>query len=686
VKTDDLLRLLLIEASRNDAETLVGKLRGSGMAVRAVIAEDEAGLLAALDGHAFDVVLVAVRHTGLPPDKVLGCLHARGLDMPLIALGDVDDPVQQVTYMLDGCRDVVRRDAYDHIGLVLEREREAYTDRCALREARKAAHESEKRCRALIDSSRDAITYVHQGMHVYANSVYLNLFGFSDQEEIEGTPIMDMVAPEEHTRLKEFLRGFGREDHREDRLQVRGQRPDGGFFDAEMEFAPASIGGESCIQIIIRDRVDNGDLEKQIHHLSKQDLLTGLYNRQFFLDQLSHSDAAGTHGGSLLYLLVDDFLSIKNRIGIAAGDLVMRDVAEIVNAHLGEAGIAARFSDHVFTILMHTGDAAAMADALRAAVAEHVCDAAGQAVSVTLSIGICPLVPGLDAQRVLGLADSACEVARAQGGNRVHREVPALEQHQIADGEWPAFIQDALSANRFRLVFQPIVSLQNIPGEKYEVLLRLMGDDGALSLPDALFTQAASAGLGAHMDRWVIEHAIQVLSEQRRISGAQTVFFVKLTEQSLGDDTLLPWLAERLRVARLTADSLCFEISEQTAVARFNEAKRFSNSVRELRGQFCIEHFGLRDNSLHLLKYLAADYIKLEATLTRKLAESAELQAQVRSLAQAAQEHAVSTIAAYIEDASSVSALWQCGVRFVQGNFLQEPHPLLDFEFTEEIA
>ena len=191
--------------------------------------------------------------------------------------------------MQAGARDLVLREPAEHLTMVVEREFEALLQRRALHHYKKNYQESQTRARALIDSSRDAITYVHDGMHVYANSVYLGMFGFTEIEEVEGTPIMDMVAPTDHAKLKDFLRRYSKGESSDTTLQVQGLRPDTSHFNALMEFAHASIGGESCTQIIIRDQSSSKELEQKIKHLSKQDLLTGLYNRQYFIEDLEQN-------------------------------------------------------------------------------------------------------------------------------------------------------------------------------------------------------------------------------------------------------------------------------------------------------------------------------------------------------------------------------------------------------------
>jgi diguanylate cyclase (GGDEF)-like protein len=496
-----------------------------------------------------------------------------------------------------------------------------------------------------------------------------------------------MVAPAEHTRFKEFLRNYAKSADGDRNLEVQGLRPDGSGFNALMEFSPATYAGEACTQIIIRDQSISRELEKKIKHLSKQDLLTGLYNRQYFLEELEQAVEEKT-GAAVLYLLLDNFKTIKESVGIAGSDLVLGDIANLIRARIDAKDIAARFSDNAFTVLTHHAHPLDAAELLRTAVEDHIADVNGQSVATTCSIGVARISDGpKSAQDLLGRADLACDLARTAGGNRVHVHNPVadLQVGKEKERKWTTAVRAALDQDRFRLVFQPIVSLQGSPGEQYEVLLRMLHDDGAYILPGDFFPPAEEVALITAIDRWVIAHAILSASEQRR-TGKAPVLFIKITGPSLADETLLPWISEQLKAARVPGDSLVFEISEQTAVTCLKDAKTFAKGVHELRCGLAMEHFGKGDNAFHLLKHVPADYLKLDGSLMHHLAENTESQDRVKSIADSAHAMNKATIAAFVEDAASLSVLWQLGVKYIQGKFLLEPYPTMSYEFAEESA
>ncbi|MFN2308459.1 MAG: putative bifunctional diguanylate cyclase/phosphodiesterase [Gammaproteobacteria bacterium] len=686
-----ILRLIIVEETQNDAEAIANLLRNAGQVVRFMYAEDTEDLEQALDQQLPDLVLCARGLEALSLEQVAALLRERALDIPVIAIGDVADEPRVIEALRAGAIDLVSFDAPEHLLLVIAREQRNLAMLRDLHFFRTGHKESERRCRALLDSSRDAIAYVHDGMHIYANSSYLEMFGFESLDEIEGTPIMDMVASEDHGSFKEFLRAYGKEAGGPDNLDVKCVSAKGSFS-AQMEFTPATIDSEPCTQIIIRDQsLGDKELEQKLKYLSKQDILTGLFNRQYFMEELelAVNDAhAGSGGSSLLYILLDNFKTVKESIGLGASDLVVSDIAQLLKDQVGDQGLAARFGDSSFTVLFkgQNADATqAFAEALRHAVEERIIDIEGRSVTITLSIGISLITDSSpDAQQILSRADLACEVARSSGGNRVHLHNPVADEQvgREREQQWNHLIQEALSEDRFHLVYQPIVSLQGETDEKYEVLLRMRDSEGDDIRPGQFLPVAVQTGQITEIDRWVIRKAIEVLAERRR-GGANTVFFIKLAGPTLEDHELPLWINQQLKEARLAGDAIVLEIAEADAGEHLKSAKAFISAIGALHCKTSIEHFGSSPNSFQLLKHLPVDYLKIDGKFIHNLAGDRDNQAVVKSVVDMALSMNKLCIAEFVEDASSLTVLFQHGVHYIQGYFLAEPTERLNYDFTE---
>lgn len=695
MEKDQTLRLLIVEESRNDAESLANILRNAGQASRLSYAEDEEDIEKCLDQQLPDLILCATGLETISLADLVRLLAQRQLRIPLVAIGESGDEASVIEAMRAGANDLCSYDQPEHLQLVVRREMSQLRTCQSAQNFELKFHESEKRARMLMETSRDAIAYVHEGMHIFANSSYLEMFGFDSLEEIEGTPILDMVAPDDHAEFKEFLRNYSTGEGQEGRLETRGLLPDGKTFNAEMEFAPASIDGEPCTQIIIRNQTtSNKELEQKLKYLSKQDVLTGLFNRQYFLEELelAVTDAiSGSNSAAVLYLLVDNFKDIKDKVGIGVADVVISDIAELLREHTSDGDIVARFGDHSFAMLRRGCDATSiqtLGETLRQAVENHIADVEDQSITTTCSIGMSMVAESTpSAHEVISRADLACEVARSSGGNRIHLHNPVVDEKlgKERDQQMHALIKDALAQNQFRLLYQPIVSLQGDESEKYEVLLRMLNDEGDHILPSQFLPIAEQTGQIAEIDRWVISNAIQVLAEHRG-RGADTQFFIKISAATLLDDEFVKLIQASIRDSRLPGDALIFEIAEKHAAQHLKHAKAFVKTVQQLHCKSALEHFGASPNSFQLLKHLPVDFLKIDGAFIHNLATDNNNQAMVKSILDTASSMNKQCIAEYVQDAHSLAVLWQSGINYIQGNFLQEPTEALNYDFSGEIA
>jgi multidomain signaling protein FimX len=359
-------------------------------------------------------------------------------------------------------------------------------------------------------------------------------------------------------------------------------------------------------------------------------------------------------------------------------------MANLMRRHIKESDIAGRFGEHTFGVLISDGSAEAvrhLGEVLRKAFDERIFEVGKQSVNANVSIGGTLIGEKTgNAPSVLSYASNALRTAQTEGGNRVNIFDPAAKDK--ADEEknrhWLTLVKDALANNGFILFYQPIISLHGAEGEFYEILLRMHGPKGEIT-PNYFMPVAEQHGLMPGIDRWVIMNAIKALAEREK-AGHKTTFFVKLTPQSLDDQTLLPWISQQLKNARLRGDALVFEMPESKVVTSLKPARAFVNGLKQLHCGFALEQFGSGLNSFQLLKHVDADYLKIDRSFRAELPKNKENQEKVKELCDQAHHAGKLTVAEFVEDAASMSILFSCGVNFVQGNFLQEPEKVMTYE------
>ncbi len=686
---DNVLRLIIAEESLNDAEQLVSVLRNDGLAVRPTRVVDDEELQAAHAAQSQDLLLCAPGLDAMPLEVALRVLAQSGKDVPLLVLSADDDPELRVRSMGLGAVDLVSKADIEHFRLAVRREFRGLQERRRLRLLESRVRETERRCHTLLDSSRDAIAYVHEGMHVYANASYLERFGIDDVQDLEGLPILDLVTPEDQPRFKEFLRRHdgGEDAGTEIELTVPGAN--GEQAPAVMTFSAASWDGEACTQVLLREQVPEIEMEAQLPALGRRDVLTGLHNRSAFLEALEQDIAAslaaesGAQNG-LLYIQVDNPNAIQDNLGISALDTVLADLARIIGAQVGDGHLAGRYSDTVLAVLLRgcgVHDAVGIGGAIRSGTEGHISEHAGRTNTKSCSIGVALISDAVSqAGQAINLAHGACEVARREGGDRVH--LYAATEEGEGDGvSWKNRLEDALHGEGFELLFQPLVALAGDQEERYEAHLHLRSDDGALLHPREFLPPAVRLGLGAQVDRWVLEQTLSRLAERGR-SGTPATIFIKLSGATVSDREFAHALADGLERHAVPGEQLVLQINEPVALTQLNEAKALFKAAKELHCGFALDQFGSGLNPFQLVKHLPADFLKLDRALTEDLTISEERRETVGNVIRTAHEMRKQVVVGHLQEATVLATLWQYQVDLVQGDFLGETGPELNYDFS----
>ena len=680
------IRLLILEDSQNEAERLVSLFRNAGRATRVHRLSSSEDLAEALQ-QSWDLLIAAPKSEHLSPGEAISAIRRQAKDIPVIQLLDGNDSDAITEALTLGAQDALPQGEEERLVLVAQRELNNLEERRARRAAEVALREAEKRCQLLLESSVDAITYVHDGMHIYANRAYLELFGYEDADELEGMPMIDLVAAADQAGFKDFLKSYqGLEGNAE--FTCSGLRANGDSFQARMNFSPATYDGEPCIQVVIRGEVGNAELEEKLREISSQDLVTGLYNRNYFLELMDAAAERAVNVGqpaSLAYIRVDQYAGLLAEVGLAGIDLLLTDLANLLRAHFAGEAQLARFGDDVFTVLqpgLTPEQSQEGLTALLKKVESHLFDISGRTAQTTLSIGVAGLnEKTAKARDVVNRAQRCAD--ELPDGNAVKLYDPADELAAAANrGSVVAMVQQALEHNGFRLLFQPIISLRGDNHEHYEVLLRLLNPQGQEVPPAEFLNAAKDAGLGEKIDRWVILNSIKLLADHRS-KGHNTRLFVQLSCASLQDQTLLPWLSVALKAARLPSDALVFQFSEPDAIAYLKQAKALCQGLHELHCKVALSQFGCALNPFNTLKHLQLDFIKVDGSYSQDLSKP-DSQEALKALLASLHAQAKLTIVPFVESASVLATLWQAGVNYIQGYYLQAPSQSMNYDFSSD--
>lgn len=691
MKKENKINIFIIDDSLNDEEQVIKIMRSAGFAAHTTRLEDEEDLATALEQKSPDILLYAMG-MALSLEETIACMRRILKNpVPVIVVNRPGHDGDIIKVMRAGAHDLTSFEKPAHLELVIKREMTANIESRRMHQLENSIKESEKRCQALLDSSRDAIAYIHEGMHIYSNKSYLDLFKFEVSEDLEGMPILDMVGMEDRDKFKNFLRDNCKDGTcNHEKLQLSLKNSDSTEFDGEMEFSPASIDGEPCVQVIIRNQSNSKELETKLAMMSLKDAATGLFNRQHFIDTLTTTTKSTKEGkGTAAVMLVhlDNYADIKQSAGVVGSDKYLKELADRLSEAVTKGDLLARFEGGVFSVIcanQTTATINAYAQRMQKACTNYIGNINNQSLNSTCSIGISIIDQNApDTNEILLRAERAIEESKKLGANQIVVYQPKageLTQKEI-DDQVTRDLKDAITNNRFVLYFQPIISLHGDTDERYEVFVRMRGKDGKIIMPNDFLPAADRTGMSLAIDRWILLNTITLLT-QRWKEGKRTLFFVKLTANSIKDSNLMNWLKDTLVKFNVPKNSLVFQVKENTAVTSLKHTAEIAKSLKELNCSFTLDDFGTGSNPFQLLKHIPVDYLKLEKSFMDNLSSSASNQEALKKITEQAMTLNKLTIAQCVQDATSLSVLWGMGINFIQGNFLQEPMPELNYDFT----
>jgi len=577
-----------------------------------------------------------------------------------------------------GAQDVVTLPARGRLQAVATRELQSSRLDHALSGTLASARQYRDQMKAFMTGSTDAIAHVQEGIVVDVNPAWVELFGHSDVNALLGQPLMDLFDSRSHAALKGALVAAAQGRWSDHSINTTAVHPGGGQLSLDLELEKFDFEGEPAVRLrVATQKRDIESLARQLEEALHHDTATGLLKRATFLEQATARAAHSLKGGlrAIAYLGPDKLDAIELQHGPLSAEALMESIGQAVRSQLQPGDLAGRVAAHGIAVLFERGNSRDL-DAWLGMVLQRIAATefkAGRVVaSVTCSAGaVTCLSNGEALSRPMQTAIEAQRDATEAGGNRVTRREPATTaKREIAEADrtWAAQIKSALMANRFRLVQQPIASLVSEDRSMFDLVVRMLDETGQDVLPSEFLAAAERIDLMKNIDRWVVGAAMSFCASRKphRV-------FVRLSRDSIGDETLGTWLQQQLQASGIEPNMVVIELSEEIATQNVKEARALQGLLQSLGIELAIEHFGSNGDPASLLSRLPVNYVKIDGALMQGLANDRPLQERVKLLVDLAREHGITTIAERVEDANTMAVLWQLGVEFVQGYFVNNP-------------
>ena len=467
------------------------------------------------------------------------------------------------------------------------------------------------------------------------------------------------------------------------------QTPTNQTFSIELNIVLLRITDEDHMILTLRDITERKALQSKISDLGKYDGLTRFLNRNSFDAEVKHLiDNAHKHNAQhvLTYFSIDQFQVINDTIGHAGVDSLVVKMGEQINKHLAKSlDIVARMGANEFAVVFcerKLASAIKTIEEILLGISEYKFMSRGQEYAVSMSAGFLVIDDHTTSStRAISEANSACGLANKRGGNCLSAYIEDNKASQKAEGnlEWVMILKKALQENRFRMYAQPIHPLAQQKYKKpfyhYELLLRLTDEKGNQISPDEFISAAEYYSMMPAIDRWVIRNVLKKLSKVPEQTPLP-IFAINLSGQSLNDPTFLDYVLKEIKSTDVHPQMLCFEITEQVAVEEISVINKFISSLKALGCTFSLDDFGTGVSSYSYLRSLNVDYLKIDGSFVKNIADDEISKTMVQSINQIGHTMKIKVIAEYVENEKIIQLLREMGVDYGQGYAIARPGPI----------
>jgi diguanylate cyclase (GGDEF)-like protein/PAS domain S-box-containing protein len=529
---------------------------------------------------------------------------------------------------------------------------------------RKRAESAIRRLASIPEQSPDPVVE----LDLAGNTLYLNQAARSRFPDLQALgslhPVLASVAA--------ILRRFRHGEKRSFSFEVTHEES---VYHQMIYFVPDS----PLVRVFLRDVTEQRKAKELLEHEDLHDRLTGLPNRSLFLRRLDEQILAVRSGGdehfSVLVLNLDRFKIVNDSLGHAAGDQLLRSVAQRIAVCLDPGEMAARLSSDEFAVLLGgsrtVAPAPQRAESLRAAISRRI-EISGQEIFPSVSIGI---ASGKNCNAGEGLlldAHTAMYRAKAAGGGRHEVFDPAMARTSLQRLRLESDLRSAIEHGELEIHYQPIVRLIDGAVLAFEALLRWPHPERGMVPPSEFIPVAEEAGLIQPLSYWVLDQVCQRL--RGWIGGnADLVMHVNLSSRLFSDPTLVERVRSALAEAGIEGKRLVLEITESVVMGNVDVASETLNRLKELGVGVAIDDFGTGYSSLAYLERFPIDSLKIDCCFVAKIGEPGESLEILNAIFALARNLGIEVIAEGVETERQLSELLALGCTLAQGYLFSRP-------------
>jgi diguanylate cyclase (GGDEF)-like protein/PAS domain S-box-containing protein len=678
MKTPDVIHLLIINESQNEAETITNLFRNDGNPARTERPASADELEHLLADTQWDLLIADGLHPDIDLKQLKSLLKQIKEDIPVLLLTRSANQANNIDHAMElGVEDVIYRDQEDWLLHVAMREIKNRRIRKQNKQLGNNFNELQARYDLVLEGSNDAIAYVIDGMHINVNEAYAEHFGYENPDDLAVIPLIDLIADDKQVEFKKFLKSYAKSQSQEASLDTTGTAADGSSVPMSMDFSPASYEQEDCTQVVIR-------AEANAASTSAVDADSG-----HFLNQLKHYVAqtkAKETAGALICIQPWNFWKTRQGLGLFISGEVLEQMGELTAKNLDGRGAIGRVGGDFFVIAVpdiHVDEALELAEKLCKKIEDHLFEINHTTARLQAKAGVVVFDKNTPEAAEIVIDYAFHGLAKFVDNETDKLAIlyqPPAEPVDLYSGDID--LNELVEQGKLNMMFQPMVSLKGAEGEYYEVMTSITDENDEPVKTYKVAETMLSKADGSGFDRWLLFSAIKRLAIQRK-TGNDTRLILNITPSALRDADFANWAANAINAAGLKPGTLVIQLEEGPATNYLKLAANLFENLRKAECDVSLANFGINESAMKTMAALKVKMVKINyfAATGQKTPDGdtfdlKEILADVNKIDGTAFVPGVS-------QAADMAKLWQYGAAFIQGEYLQGPRLEMNYEFSD---